>query len=55
MEGEITLTLWVLGNFDKINNPLSSAIVDDPGERERQRKGGRDGGAAVCMGGKQDG
>lgn len=34
------MTLQALGNFDKINNPLSSLVVGDPGERERQRKGG---------------
>jgi len=33
------VTLKALGNFDQINNPLSSSVVGDPGERERQRNG----------------
>ncbi len=28
------MTLQALGNFDKINNPLSPSVAGDPGERE---------------------
>lgn len=36
------MTLQALGNFDKINNPLSSSVAGDPREREEGKDGGRE-------------